>query len=129
MANKKFGDCAYLYGLDYEDVECITITDISEESSPEFEAEGLDDNGNVAAVVRGEEVVTFTISGFASEDCTLDTYNAGDGGNCTVTLKRQDGGEVKCLVEKFSLNRSNRDFAKVELTAIHYPNAEICCQE
>lgn len=123
---KKFGECAYIYGVGYDNVDCIEIESISEESMPEFEAEGLDEGGNVAAVVNGDEKTTFTISGFMKSSCSLGSYQGA--GNCKISLTPVDGGApIECLVEKFSINRSNRDFAKAEITATNWPSATICC--
>lgn len=116
MATTKLGDCAYVYGIDGNSVECITLESRSVETTPEFEAEATDDDGNVAAVVRGGDKTTYTLSGFVSASCDLDSHE------CKVTI---DGDE--CHVEKWSINRTNNDFAKCELVAVKYPSATVCC--
>jgi hypothetical protein len=117
----KIGDCAYIYGITGGSVDCITLESKNEETVPEFEAEATDDDGNVAAVVRGPEKITFTLSGYTSAGCDLDSHE------CKVDVPTDGGGMRTCYVEKWSINRTNNDFAKCELTAVCYPSASVCC--
>jgi len=89
------------------------------EETPEFESEGTDDNGNVAAVVRGPSKFTASISGYIMAGSNL-TCN-----ECKVQIPGKNGGEF--YVEKWSINASNNDFKKCDLTAVRYPGASICC--
>ena len=120
MATTKLGDCAYIYGIDtQEEIAGMIITGLTKETSPEFEAEATDDTGNVKSVVRGGDKISYTVSGFAKNTATLSTHG-GDG--CTTTIDSKT-----CIIEKWSINSANNDFAKCELTAVHYPIATYCC--
>lgn len=116
MSVTKIGDCAYIYGIDGQGITGISIESRREETEPEFEATATDDEGNVAAVVRGGDKITYTIGGYVSGDLDLNAFG------CKINI---DGHE--CHIEKWSINRSNNDFAKCELTAVKYPAAQVCC--
>lgn len=124
MASTKIGNCAYIYGFGAagaQNIACITIESISEETAPEFEAEATDDDGNVAAVVRGPDMQTFNISGYTKAGSDLDCHT------CKVTIQTDSGANSTGYVEKWSINRSNSDFAKCELSVKCYPAASVCC--
>jgi len=112
----KIGDCAYIYGISGDTVAGITLESRRVETEPEFESTATDDDGNVAAVVRGGDKITYTLSGFVDASLDLDAHG------CKIVI---DGHE--CHVEKWAINRSNNDFAKCELTAVKYPKAVVCC--
>jgi hypothetical protein len=120
-ANTQMGNCEYLFGItdERQDVTCIKVESFNMEETVEFESEGTDDNGNVAAVVRGPSKFTASISGYVAAGCNLKSHL------CEVTIPGDNGG--KFFVEKWSINASNNDFKKCDLTAVRYPAATICC--
>jgi hypothetical protein len=122
-ANTKMGTCEYLFGIteNRQDVTCIKVESFNMEETVEFESEGTDDNGNVAAVVRGPSKFTASISGYVAAGCNLLSHL------CEVEIPNKAGGKDKFFVEKWSINASNNDFKKCDLTAVRYPEATICC--
>jgi hypothetical protein len=124
---KLTGDASYVFGIDdvSQTVSSIIVESYSKETTVEFEAEAKDDTGNTSCVVRGPLKHTFNFSGYAQAGATLDAFN---GGNCKVSFEDKELGSIsEAFVEKFSINASNTDFKKAELTAVFYPNGSVCC--
>jgi hypothetical protein len=123
---KLTGDANYVFGIDdvSQEVECIIVESYSKETTVEFEAEAKDDTGNTSCVVRGPLKHTFNFSGYAKAGCNLTKFS---GSNCKVTFTDKELGGITGYVEKFSINASNTDFKKADLTAIFYPSASVCC--
>lgn len=122
--NKKLGGgqgCSYVFGIsdDRCNVTCIKVETFNMEETPEFETEGTDDNGNTVAVVRGPSKFTASISGYLEQGADLGCAS------CTIQIPGDNGGEF--FIEKFSINASNNDFKKADITAVRYPGATVCC--
>ena len=122
--NKQLGGgdgCNYVFGIDdaRQNINCIKVETFNMEETPEFESEGQDDNGNTVAVVRGPSKFTATISGYLEQGANLACAA------CTLQIPGDNGGEF--YVEKFSINASNNDFKKADITAVRYPQAQVCC--
>ena len=124
---KLTGDANYVFGIDdvSQSVSSIIVESYSKETTVEFEAEAKDDTGNTSCVVRGPLKHTFSFSGYCQAGATLSAF---DGGNCKVSFQDAELGSItEAFVEKFSINASNTDFKKAELTAVFYPNGNVCC--
>lgn len=124
---KLTGDTNYVFGIDdqSQEVSSIIVESYSKETTVEFEAEAKDDTGNTACVVRGPLKHTFNFSGYAESGASLNSFN---GSNCKVSFEDKELGSItEAFVEKFAINASNTDFKKAELTAVFYPNGNVCC--
>jgi len=124
---KLTGDPNYVFGIDdvSQEVNAIIVESYSKETTVEFEAEAKDDIGNTSCVVRGPLKHTFNFSGYCKDNAALTTFN---GGNCKVSFEDKELGQIdEGYVEKFSINASNTDFKKAEMTVVFYPDGKVCC--
>lgn len=117
MAFTQFGSNEYQFGFgDGGEAASIAAAvglkpqTLSVSSTPEFTAEGKDENGQTAAFVVGDPKRTFTLSGVVVDD---DLFNA-DGATFSY-----DGNYF--IVTDRKIDTSNTDFKKGELTGVSYP--------
>jgi hypothetical protein len=104
----QLGDQSYAFGTSGT-APFMQIESISTETTPEFEAEASNSQGNVAAVVRGPGKITITASGYL----TAASPSAGD----TITING-----TTCIFDKLSVTASNKDFSKCEVSGFKYAN-------
>ena len=117
MASTKFPAAHdYTFGITNGDliVSGLVLESLSIEFTPEFEAEGKDENGETQAYIQGGNKGVFSASGFISDiddfnAVTNFTYDAGDGDRFYIITRR-------------SVEHSNTDFRKASLEGTSYPN-------
>lgn len=114
MAFTQHGDTDYVFGFDSVEAAAIATAvglkpqTLSLSYEPEFTAEAMDEAGEVASVVVGQDKVAFTMSGYITAEATLiaaDSFEF-DGRNYIVMGKKID--------------HSNTEFRKGELTGVSY---------
>jgi hypothetical protein len=104
----QLGDQSYAFGTSAQ-APFMQVETLTRETTPEFEAEATDSTGNVASVVRGPGKITITASGYMLDAAP----SHGD----TITI---DG--TLCIFDKVSVTKSNKDFAKAEVSGFKYAN-------
>ena len=114
MANTQVGDTTYVFGTNAT-APFMQIESFQEEEAPEFEAEAQNNEGNTVSVVKGPSKFTITASGYLTGATELP--DRGDSINI--------GGHTNAIFDKISINRSNKDFCKAEISAIKYDQATI----
>lgn len=110
MAFEQHGNQDYQFG--FHDADAATIADViglkpqtlSLSYEPEFVAKALDENGEVASMVVGQDKVNFTMSGYVVDPALLKAATAFeyDGWFLVITSKKYD--------------ESNTDFGKGEVS-------------
>lgn len=116
MAFTQHGDTDYEFGFDSVEAAAIAAAvglkpqTLSLNYEPEFQAEALDELGNVASVVVGDDKINFTMSGYIVDDALLKSASSFEfEGRYFIIMGRKT-------------DTSNTDFLKGELTGTSYVN-------
>ncbi len=114
MAFTQHGDPDYSFGFNSVEAAAIALAiglkpqTLSLNYEPEFQAEAQDEDGNVAAVVVGDDKIGFTMSGYIVDAALLKG----------AASFEYDGRFYIIMGRK--LDESNTDFKKGELTGTSY---------
>ena len=114
MAFTQHGNLDYTFGFDSVDAAAIAVAiglkpqTLSLSYEPEFTAQAQDEMGEVASMVVGQDKISFTMSGYITDEDLLKVADAFsyDGRYYVVTGKKID--------------HSNTEFRKGELTGVSY---------
>ncbi|NDE16086.1 hypothetical protein EBZ80_14260 [bacterium] len=115
MAYTQHGDQDFIFGFDDPDAEAIAAAiglkpmTLSIQASPEFEAEGKDEDGMTTCYVVGQDKFTFTLTGYIV-DKTL--FNA--------TAPAFDFEGKKFIVNGKKRDLSNTDLMKGEVSGVAF---------
>lgn len=118
MAFTQHGDTDYEFAFESTDAAAIATAiglkpqTLSLSYEPEFQAEAMDEVGEIASKVVGQDKISFTMTGYIVDRALLKA----------ATAFEYDGRYF--IVEGKKLDESNSDFKKGELTGTSYANIE-----
>jgi hypothetical protein len=114
MAFTQHGNQEYVFGFDDADATTLATTiglkpqTLSLQYEPEFTAEAQDENGEVAAVVVGQDKVNFTMTGYIVDQAALE-----------AATDFEFGGRFFIITGR-KLDTSNTEFKKGEVSGMSY---------